>query len=120
MADINRANLTARFLGYLRYLMEVDPVVHNARLSGPEHVQVSSRKKGEELIAYLKTERSGRMPPLRVPVPFLVDDQTSGYNGVKKCLYGWIEANIGTETRKARGKTSNKGTRGNPAGPNAN
>src|SRR5512146_905668 len=98
MADINRANLTARFLGYLRYLMEVDPVVHNARLSGPEHVQVSSRKKGDELIAYLKTERTGRMPPLRVPVPFLVDDKAAGYNGVKKCLYGWIEANLTAET----------------------
>lgn len=102
---VNQANATARLLGYLRHLMDVDPVVRKARLSGPQHLQVSSGRKGGVVLAYLKAGRRGALPPLKVPVPLLADDTRKGYNGVKQCVYGWLETSVGAGRRAARSKS---------------
>lgn len=90
---MNQANVTARLLGYLRHLMNADPEVRKAHLKGPEYLQVSLQAKGGELVAFLRTDRSGALPPLRVPVPLLAEDTQSGYNEVRRCVLGWLEAN---------------------------
>lgn len=113
---VNQANMTARLLGYLRHLMDVDPVVRKARLRGPEHLQVSSGRKGGVMVAYLRTDRRGALPPLRVPVPLLAEDTRSGYNGVKRCVHGWLETNMGAGRRPARSKPV-KGGKPRPSGP---
>lgn len=86
-------NVTARLLGYLRYLMNSDPVVRKAGLEGPEHLHVSSETRGREIVAFLRTDRAGALPPLRIPAHLLAKDLPSGYNGVRQCVYGWLEAN---------------------------
>lgn len=90
---MNQANLTARLLGYLRHLMNADPVVRKAQLRGPDHVQVSSETRDGELVTFLQAESPGTLPPLRVPVALLAEDNPLGYDGVRQCVYGWLEAN---------------------------
>lgn len=110
---MNQANMTARLLGYLRQLMNADPVVRKAGLRGPEHLEVSSERKGGVMVAYLKTGGQGRdLPPLKVPVPLLVGDTRNGYNGVKQCVYGWLETNMGAGKRPARSRPEKGGKPG--------
>jgi len=94
--------MTARLLGYLRHLMEVDPVVRKAGLRRIDHLQVSSVSNGEMMVAYLRTGSPRSLPPLRVPVLLLAEDMQSGYNGVKRCVYGWLETNVRADRRPER------------------
>lgn len=97
-------NLTARLLGYLRHLMNDDPVVREAHLMGPDHLQVSFQTKAGEMVAFMRTDSAGALPPLRVPVSLLEEDSQSGYEAVKQCVYGWLEANKEAIGHPSRGK----------------
>jgi len=114
---MNQANVTACLLGYLRHLMNSDPVVRKAGLRGPEHLQASSETKAGEIVAFLRTDKVEALPPLRVPVSLLAKDSQSGYNGVGRCVYGWLEANKETLRHPVRSKPKKAGPVAIPGRP---